>query len=145
MGEIFVLGSFPKTELSPLNNLLAVSNWACTSRPITVSYPDSKAGMYLIRSLVNSRQKYQKKPLLEKSGGIDSREKIIRFKTHRFAVFSFLGTLISIVCGFPFLFSCTFTELLSFASLNASASASALFTFSPSKEVIMSSSLMPLL
>jgi hypothetical protein len=31
-------GLQPKAALSPQNNLLLVSNWACTSRPITTWY-----------------------------------------------------------------------------------------------------------
>ena len=38
IGLTWVLGSAPKAMLSPQNNLLCVSNWACTSNPTTISY-----------------------------------------------------------------------------------------------------------
>src|SRR6185437_7544442 len=37
-GQTFVFGSAPNLFAQPQNALVAVSNWTCTSRPITGSY-----------------------------------------------------------------------------------------------------------
>src|SRR5688572_20119199 len=69
--------------------------------------------------------------------------KINHIEDHRLAVLNFFGTFTSIVCGFPFLFSCTFMDDLSFDSRDALASSLALVTSLPSNDVIISSALMP--
>lgn len=55
MGLIWVFGSVLKAALSPQNNLLWVSSWVCTSRPITTSYLSS---VFTAAKVRNRGQRY---------------------------------------------------------------------------------------
>lgn len=122
-GLTCVFGSAPKAMESPLNNLLLVSSWACTSNPITIWYFSfiftfAKIGMggqsweFVTESqywcLGKTKGSYKYIDLRgTKRKSIDQIADAFSFSIHdyKFAVFNFFGILISNFMSVLFLFA----------------------------------------